>query len=88
MAKIVSNVIDKDIEYIVKQGVPYDELTGVEEYLQNICKDISEVVKISISNLQKRIIRQKIILNQIKFKFWIKTIILKRRIQNKPRSCK
>ena len=34
MANIVSNVIDKDIEYIVKQGVPYDELTGVEEYLQ------------------------------------------------------
>ena len=54
MANIVSNVIDKDIEYIVKQGVPYDELTGVEEYLQNICKDISEVVKISISNLQKK----------------------------------
>lgn len=54
MANIVSNVIDRDIEYVVKQGVPYDELTGVEEYLQNICKDISEVVKISISDLQKK----------------------------------
>lgn len=53
MANIVSNVIDRDIEYVVKQGVPYEELTGVEEYLQNICKNISEIVKISISNLQK-----------------------------------
>ena len=86
MANIVSNVIDKDIEYIVKQGVPYDELTGVEEYLQNICKDISEVVKISISNLQKKNYSTK---NNIKSnKIQILDQDYKCRIQNKPRSCK
>lgn len=53
MAYIVSNVIDRDIESVVKQGIPFEEITGVEEYLQNIYGGIDEIVKIFVSDLQQ-----------------------------------
>lgn len=53
MAYIVSNVIDRDIESVVKQGIPFEEITGLEEYLQNIYGGIDEIVKIFVSDLQQ-----------------------------------
>lgn len=53
MAYIVSNVIDRDIESVVKQGIPFEEITGVEEYLQNIYGSIDEIVKIFVTDLQQ-----------------------------------
>lgn len=54
MVHIVSNVIDRDIEYVVNQGVPFGELTGIEEYLENICGNIEELVKISVTDSHQR----------------------------------
>ena len=48
MTDAVSRVIDNDIESVVKQGVPFEELKGVDEYLQRICSDIDEFVCITI----------------------------------------
>ncbi len=54
MVHIVSNVIDKDIEYVVGQGVPFKELTGIEEYLENIYGNIEELVKINVTDSLQR----------------------------------
>ena len=49
MANIASNVIENDIESIVAQGIPYDELYDINGYLKSTLGNINEIVNATIT---------------------------------------
>lgn len=48
---IATNVIDNDMDSIGDQGIIFSELNGVDEYLNNICKQVEEIKNVSIVDL-------------------------------------
>lgn len=50
MIDVISKVIDNDIESVVKQGIPFDDLKGVDEYLKGLSNGVEEFVNITINN--------------------------------------
>ncbi len=49
MANIASNVIENDIESIVSQGIPYNELYDINGYLKSTLGNINEIVNATIT---------------------------------------
>ncbi len=50
---IATNVIDNDLDLIGGQGIPFSEVNGVEEYLDNIRQKIEEIKNVSIVDLSQ-----------------------------------
>jgi len=49
---VTANIIQRDIESVVSRGVGYDELYGIEKWMQTIIKSVPEIDSITITDDQ------------------------------------